>query len=156
MSKRSMIFAFVVLLLCSLPGAALAEALEPSPALSPTDVVRAQLAALRAENRDNGARRAFRFASPANRQTIGSASDFAAVLEQGYADMFSQVRARVKLQQRDGDQARVVAELEQIDGRQSAYVFFLSRQPSGNCEDCWMTDGVYPLESTHDAPMYSI
>ena len=156
MSTRWSAVACFVLLLYGACGIALAEALEPSPALSPTDVVRAQLVALRDDDRTRGARRAFRFASPANRRTIGSAADFATVLERGYADMFTQTRARVRLQKRNGGQARVLAELEQLDGRQSAYVFFLSRQVGGDCEDCWMTDGVYPLEPAHDAPLYSI
>lgn len=116
----------------------------------------AQLAALRDDDHTRGARQAYRFASPSNRRAIGSGRDFAAVLERGYADMFSQARARVRLLHTRANEARVLAELEQPGGRESAYVFFLSRQSAGDCEGCWMTDGVYPLQPTNDAPLHSI
>lgn len=140
----------VAMALMSLAIAGLAAG--PSAELSPEAVVTAQLDALR--DGDHGA--AYRYASPANQAMIGSAEAFAAMLQRQYGDMLSQSAARVTLKASNDEQAQVLAELTQPDGSQSAYVFVLSRQPSGPCAGCWMTDSVFALQPTHKQPMYSI
>jgi len=140
----------VAMALMSLAIAGLAAG--PSAELSPEAVVTAQLDALR--DGDPGA--AYRYASPANQAAIGSAEAFAAMLQRQYSDMLSQSAARVTLKASNDEQAQVLAELTQPDGRQSAYVFVLSRQSSGPCTGCWLTDGVFALQPTHQQPMYSI
>lgn len=154
LSIRPVSAAGLIVLLCGLPGFAFAEVAAPSSALSPTDVVRAQLTALRADDPAAGARLALRLAcqSSGHRQRRGFRRRAAA----GLYRHVPQARARIRLQRRDGDRARVLAELEQADGRQSAYVFFLSRQTDDDCDGCWLTGGVYPLESGNNAPLYSI
>lgn len=124
----------------------------PGAELSPTQVVQAQLDALR----DGDTAAAYRYASPANHAMIGSASDFETMLQRQYADMITQQSARVTLKMRAAGQARVLAELTQASGQQSAYVFLLSRQTGGACDGCWMTGGVFPLQPANDQPLYSI
>ncbi|MES1924252.1 DUF4864 domain-containing protein [Salinisphaera sp. T31B1] len=132
--------------------APVAGAAGPDASLSPSAVVRAQLAALR----DGDTAAAYRYASPANRAAIGAPTAFADMLERRYADMLTHVSARITPQIVDNDRARILAELTQPDGRQSAYVFLLSRQPGPPCRGCWMTDGVIRLEPAHAGPLYSI
>jgi hypothetical protein len=50
-----------------------------------------------------------------------------------------------------GDQARVVVRIVAADGRLVTYVFALSRQGEGDFNNCWMTDGVAPLNQEEDA-----
>lgn len=148
----------LMLLLCLAAPciAASTDAGGPAPELGPADVVRLQLTALRDDNMNAGIRQAYRYASPDNRRIVGSASDFARMLRRRYADMLTQTGARVRLQHRNGDRARVLAELEHRNGRQTAYVFLLSRQHDGDCEGCWMTDGVIALKPENNQPLYSI
>lgn len=124
----------------------------PSAELSPSAVVNAQLEALR----EGDPEAAYRYASPANQAMVGSPGEFAVMLQRHYSDMLSQASARLTLKARNDEQAQVLAELTQSDGRQSAYVFVLSRQSSRACEGCWMTDGVFPVQPANNQPMYSI
>ena len=128
----------------------------PSPELSPEAVVRSQLAALRNEDMTAGIREAYRYAAPGNRRIVGDAAAFGRMLRRQYADMLTQSNARVSLRARDGDRAQVRAELRQPDGRQSAYVFVLGRQTTGDCAGCWMTEGVIAMQPETPQPLYSI
>jgi hypothetical protein len=49
------------------------------------------------------------------------------------------------------NQARVVVRIVAADGRRVTYVFVLSRQGEGDFNNCWMTDGVAPLNQEEDA-----
>ncbi|GAB3673302.1 DUF4864 domain-containing protein [Salinisphaera aquimarina] len=151
-SHRFVVVARFTLALLLFAAAGHAASSGPSPELTPTDVVRLQLEAFRADD----ARGAYRFASPGNRGMIGSPAEFAQLIKRQYADMLTQTSARVSLKQRDDDTAQVLAELQQVNGQETAYVFFLSRQQEGDCNGCWMTDGVFPLQPANDQPLYSI
>ena len=62
----------------------LSESLVPAPELSPGDVVRIQLEALRHnDDRNRGIDVAFRFASPANRASTGPLSRFIGMIRNG-------------------------------------------------------------------------
>jgi len=122
----------------------LSESLVPNPGLSPEDVVRIKLEALRNNDDQNrGIAVAFRFASPANRANTGPLSRFIAMIERGpYALML------------DFDHADH-GPVETVDGRarqrvtltstraSTTYWFFLSRQSEEPYVGCWMTDAVY-------------
>ena len=122
----------------------LSEALVPDPTLSPTQVIRIQLEALRHnDERDRGIAVAFRFASPANRANTGPLSRFVAMIENGpYALMLSFRDATYGPVETVANQARQRVTLTGARASMT-YWFYLSRQSEAPYEDCWMTDAVY-------------
>lgn len=118
---------------------------DPSPDLSPEEVVRIQVEALQRNDEptpDAGIEAAFRFASPSNRQATGPLARFSRMIRGGYSDMLGFVRAEYGAIRVDGRQAVQPVTLVQADGRRVTYVFGLSRQQGGPYDGCWMTDGV--------------
>jgi hypothetical protein len=118
---------------------------QPNPLLSPDDVVKIQLDAL--QNNDlmannEGIRFAFTYASPLNRQALGSLDDFIKLLSQTiYRRMIGFERAELDLMQIEGEMARQDVHLLQKRGCFS-YLFLLSRQHSEPYDGYWMTDAV--------------
>ena len=127
----------------------LSDALVPEPALSPGDVVRIQLEALRHNDEQNrGIGVAFRFASPANRTNTGPLPRFVAMIKEGpYALMLSFVDVSYGPVETVAGRARQPVTLT---GPRSSitYWFYLSRQTERPYVDCWMTDAVYIAQST--------
>ena len=128
------------------PGRAnpLSEALVPDSTLSPSEVVRIQLEALRHnDEQDRGIAVAFRFASPANRANTGPLSRFIAMIKQGpYALMLDHREAAYgPVETKSGRSRQRVT----LTGRRehTTYWFYLSRQSEPPFADCWMTDAVY-------------
>ena len=122
----------------------LGETLVPDPALSPGDVVRIQLEALRRnDEQDRGIAVAFRFASPANRANTGPLSRFIAMIKEGpYALMLGFREAAYGPVETQSSQARQRVTL--TSARESTtYWFYLSQQSAPPYADCWMTDVVY-------------
>jgi hypothetical protein len=138
-----------LLLTASAPGGP-----EPSPDLSPAEVVGIQLEALQhndAPYPDAGIETAFRFASPANQVATGPLDRFAGMVKGPvYGDLLGFARADVGRIAVEGDRAAQRVTLTHDDGRRAVYVFVLSRQDGGLYDDCWMTDGVTrrPLPDT--------
>ena len=126
----------------------LSDALVPEPALSPGDVVRIQLEALRHNDEQNrGIEVAFRFASPANRANTGPLPRFIAMIKEGpYALLLDFVEATYGPVETVAGRARQPVTLT---GSRSSitYWFYLSRQTERPYVDCWMTDAVYIAES---------
>lgn len=122
----------------------LSDSLVPNPGLSPGDVIRIQLEALRNnDGQDRGITVAFRFASPANRVNTGPLSRFIAMIEHGpYALMLDFHHADYGPVETASDQARQRVTLTGARAS-TTYWFFLSRQSEAPYEDCWMTDAVY-------------
>ena len=122
----------------------LSEALVPQAGLSPADVIRIQLEALRHnDEQDRGIEVAFRFASPANRENTGPLSRFVRMIKQGpYALMLEFREANYGTVEVREDRARQRVTLTGARARVS-YWFHLSRQPEAPCADCWMTDAVF-------------
>ena len=122
----------------------LSEALVPDPALSPGDVVRIQLEALRHnDDQDRGIAVAFRFASPSNRANTGPLPRFIAMIKQeSYALMVDFREAAYGPVETESNQARQRVTL--TGARETmTYWFYLSRQSEAPYVDCWMTDAVY-------------
>ena len=122
----------------------LRDALVPRPGLLPGEVVRIQLEALRHnDEQDRGIEVAFRFASPANRETTGPLPRFIRMIKQGpYALMLDFRKAsygRVEVRE---EVARQRVTLTGADSRVS-YWFYLSRQSRAPFAGCWMTDAVF-------------
>ena len=118
---------------------------QPRPDLSPDEVIRIQLDALRINDKstDEGIATAFNFASPGNKVYTGPLSRFKQIVRNPvYNVMLNHKRAEYDPVMVSGNlaQQRVL-----IVGEQSQtviYTFTLSRQREARYRDCWMTDGV--------------
>ena len=122
----------------------LSNALVPRPGLSPGEVIRIQIEALRHnDGEDRGIAVAFRFASPANRRQTGPLPRFVRMIRQGpYALMLDFREARYgKVEVRE----EVARQRVTLTGARSrvSYWFYLSRQSKAPFADCWMTDAVF-------------
>ena len=122
----------------------LSDTLVPAPSLSPGEVVRIQLEALRYNDpQDRGIAVAFRFASPANRTNTGPLERFVAMIRNGpYALMLRFREVSYGPVESKGFRARQRVTLADA-GRSTTYWFYLSRQSEKPYVDCWMTDAVY-------------
>ena len=122
----------------------LGETLVPNPALSPGEVIRIQLEALRHnDGQDRGIAVAFRFASPANRASTGPLSRFIPMIKEGpYALMLDFRDAVYGPVETVSDRARQRVTLTGARASMT-YWFYLSRQSEPPYVDCWMTDAVY-------------
>lgn len=122
----------------------LSDGPRPSPGLSPEQVVRVQLEALRRNNADDlGIAVAFRFASPDNKRSTGPLPRFARMIKDGpYALMLSYLDASFAPVRVKGDEAAQQVVLIGAD-EAVTYIFYLSRQiREGPLKNCWMTDAV--------------
>lgn len=138
------------LLLHSVPADSLPE---PSPALSPTEVVRLQVEALGnndAPRDDAGIEAAFRFASPANKRATGPLRRFHRLFDTpAYGPMIDHDSATYSPPHVEEDRAQMGVILTTTEGTRVGYLFQLSRQSDAPHEDCWMTDAVQrvPVEN---------
>lgn len=116
---------------------------QPTPELTPREVVELQLQAFREnDEEDRGVEVAFRFASPRNKRVTGPLERFARMMkgplyramlvydEAEYGETL--VRGRVAMQR----VALTVGE------RRLSYEFYLVRQEGGPFDQCWMTESV--------------
>ena len=115
----------------------------PSTELSPQDVVRIQLEALRGNDAaDHGIETCFRFASPTNQANTGPVSRFGQMIKEGaYSLMLDYEDAQyqsVEIVDRYARQKVTLVGASKI----ITYVFYLSKQSHTQCEGCWMTDSV--------------
>jgi len=122
--------------------------IEPSPKLSPTAVVRAQLAALKRNDDpypDAGIAIAYLFASPSSRAVTGEVRRFARLLKtKRYRAILDHRHAVVGEPMLENGYARVPTIVLARTGRYVGFVFQLSRQVQGPHVGCWLTDGVKP------------
>jgi hypothetical protein len=120
------------------------ENLMPAPSLTPKQVVRIQLEALRDNDEDDrGIAVAFRFASPANKQSTGPIERFTAMLKGPlYSPMLGFIEADYEKPEVRGTSARLKVKLYGSGGQVIVYVFYLSKQTEDPYSDCWMTDAV--------------
>ena len=119
------------------------DTLAPDPTLSPAEVIRIQLEALRNnDEQDRGIAVAFRFASPANRANTGPLARFIPMIKQGpYALMLDFRDAIYGPVETVADRARQRVTLTGTRETMT-YWFYLSRQSEPPYVDCWMTDSV--------------
>jgi hypothetical protein len=130
-------------LLCFLVAGANAQMVVPNADLSPADVVRIQLDALRLNDAaDRGIALAYRFASPENRRTTGPLERFALMLQTGpYAAMLQARSFAIERAEVRGNVARVSVVVI-TPSRVVGYTFYLSRDYRATCSGCWLTDSV--------------
>lgn len=120
------------------------RASEPTPELSPREVVEIQLLAFGNNGeRDDGIEIAFRFASPANRAVTGPLDRFTNMMRGGvYAVMLDHDRAEYAETVVNGDRALQRVALYR-ESEVTVFDFMLRRQTDAPYVDCWMTEGVY-------------
>ena len=126
---------------------------EPEPELVPAKVVEIQMMSLQ-ENRDDdhGIDVAYRFASPKNRESIGSRENFAGMLRSDrYAPMLNSRSFEVRQIEANQQIAYVAVRIEGGDGEIAGYIFILSRQMGGDFDRCWMTEGVLQVPVPPDS-----
>jgi hypothetical protein len=119
----------------------------PSPRLSPDDVVRLQVGALRALRDDESAiNQCYVLASPANRAYTGPLNRFIAMVQNhAYGSLVLQSSALVGQPVIRGSQATVLVTVLDQNRTPRVYRFFLSKQTEPPLADCWMTDAVIPV-----------
>jgi hypothetical protein len=129
--------------------------LVPRPELSPDEVVQYQVAALQRNDdptSDAGIERAFRFASPTNKQVTGPLEHFVQIVKSpAYSPLLNSRSSAIVGSELKGNQAKIAVKIVALDGRPLTFVFILSKQSEGEFHDCWMTDGVAPLVTEDDA-----
>ncbi len=132
-----------------LPAAACATVLmgqEPSPALTPAEVVRTQITALKNNDKprkDAGIATAFRFASPGNRAATGPLDRFILMVKGPlYRPLIDFRTVEYGEMEVKGDAARQIVRVTEGDGKTAVYLFTLTKQKDAPYKDCWMTDGV--------------
>jgi hypothetical protein len=123
-----------------------ADSLDAAPhrSLSPEQVVRCQMEALRSnDNGDNGIAAAFRFASPGNKQATGPLPRFIHMIKHSpYSVMLDPQLIEYGDVQIADNRAQLQVSVLSVDYVAIAFRFYLSRQTHAGCDGCWMTDGV--------------
>lgn len=161
MQRPSFVIATLAgLLLVGAPAAALASfglpkaeetpvQIDPSPELTPAQVVEIQLGALGANaawGDDRGIALAFRFASPSNRAATGPLPRFVRMVRGGYGALLDHRESHLGALEVRGNEAAVPVIVIDAAGERHGFVWFLRRQDGGAEEGCWMTDAVMPVE----------
>jgi len=120
---------------------------QPSPSLSPDEVVKIQVAALKANDDSNsGIELTFRFASPENRSTTGPLERFIRMVRSSPYDRLINHRSVTYGPMRiSGYEASQEVTVEDLLGEKTTYLWVLGRQENGKYADCWMTDAVLRL-----------
>lgn len=127
----------------------------PRPEMTPEQVVQFQVTALQRNDdpqTDAGIERAYRFASPSNKTATGPLEKFARILKGPvYSPMLNNSSSSIVGSEVEGDKAKVVVKVFAPTGRPVTYVFVLTKQSDGEFSNCWMTDGVLPLNQGQDS-----
>ena len=123
---------------------------QPSPELSPREVVQLQVEALGTNDEpfaQAGVKAAFNFASPANKRATGPLERFQTLFDTpAYGPMIDHEGATYSQVRVKGRRAQMGVLLNVKDGGQVGYVFRLSKQTKPPHQACWMTDGVMRVE----------
>ena len=121
----------------------------PDNTLTPEQVVRGQLEALRNNGpTDGGIAICFRFASPNNQRNTGPLPRFVKMIKSGvYRLMLEYREAEYGVVEIINNRARQRVTLTSAT-QSISFVFYLSKQQHESCKDCWMTDSV-AIERIH-------
>lgn len=118
----------------------------PHPKLTPEEVVRLQVEAIRNNDAsDSGIAIAYRFLAPEYRDETGTVLRFAAIVKTptfGALLGFQKVEyGRVRVEE---DRAQQIVLLEDRDGNLDMFLFELIKLRDGPHQGCWMTNGIHP------------
>ena len=137
---------FAVFLILALTACRPLPSIQPSPNLSPVEVVDIELKALQSPDvpRPNaGIWTVFQFASPGNRQVTGPYGRFIGMIKSVPNTPLLHSRSwRFGLLRQEGTRAQVPVDVTGSKGSISSWTFTLSRQSTETCQKCWLTDGV--------------
>ena len=124
------------------------QALTPTPSLTPIDVVRIQVDALRQNSpSDEGIILTYQFASPRNKRVTGPLQRFVDMVRSApYDRLINHQSVRYGPTAITADKAYQPVIVTDGAGQEAGYIWALSRQVNGVFKDCWMTDAVYPRE----------
>jgi len=133
-------------------GAAEPTRTGPDPSLSPEEVVRILMEALKNNDtpyEDRGIEVTWNFASPANKRMTGPLERFKVMVRDPvYRPMINHRGASFENQVVKGDTARIDVVVISKEGTYLGYRFVLSRQHGNAYEGSWMTDSVVRFEVT--------
>ena len=117
----------------------------PNPGLTPEEVVHIQMTAFEYNDEANaGIEIAYRFASPANKTSVGSLRRYIRLINSmAFRPMLGPKSVMYDEAIVTGDAAKVRIYLTSHSGYEIVYVFTLTNQSSDSCDGCWMTDNVY-------------
>ena len=136
--------------------------IQPSPNLSPVEVVKIQIEALGKNDiphPNRGIEIAFRFASPENKRATGPLERFIQMVSSpAYRPLLNHRTADYGSIEVTGDLAVQPVTLIAQNGEKVGYVFSLSKQTGSPYDGCWMTNGVSRFEPQKKAkePMLQI
>jgi len=128
----------------------------PSPALTPQQVVRIQLTALRRNDDpapDSGIAKVFEFASPENQAQTGPLPKFIKMVKTAeYLPMVNHRRSMLAPLTGDDKESRQLVRIIAGDGSEAFFMFILHKQSDGKYKGCWMTEGVVRVRPENAAP----
>lgn len=131
-------------------GACLADnqTMGPNTELTPSEVVQIVIDALKSNdptNNDDGIATVFEFASPGNKSVTGPLQRFTDMIKGGFGDMLNHVKSEFgEIDIKDKTALQAVW-LTSADGSETGYVFQLGKQTTGEYENMWMTESVWPI-----------
>jgi hypothetical protein len=124
----------------------------PSASISPEEVVRIQLDALAEADQARGVLQCFTFASPGNRVATGPIERFGRMVRsEPYSILIDRDEALIGAPQFSDGFARVFVTVVR-KRKLVSFVWVLSRQSTPPFVDCWMTEGVFLLDSQQQSP----
>jgi hypothetical protein len=122
---------------------------KPHRDLAPGQVVRIVMGALKDnDTEDTGIAITFEFASPENKKMTGPLKRFIPMVKSpAYAPMLNHKSATYGKVYVKDDVAQTFVRVTDTTDRDTLYAFRLSKQhDEGEFKDCWMTDGVVPID----------
>lgn len=125
-----------------------AGATQPNPHLSPEQVVRIVIEALKTNDPskdDDGIATVFEFASPGNKSSTGPLPRFTKMIKGGFSQMLNHVDSEFGPMDIDENTALQAVWLTTRSGQQIGYVFQIGKQLGGEFNDMWMTESVWPI-----------
>jgi len=145
--RKSLIF--IIFLCCEHVLAGDLSKTKPHPSLSPKDVAKIIMNALRKNDqpsKNNGVKVTFSFASPRNRQNTGPLERFNLMIQsKTYRPMINHRKATFENYVVKGINARIDVILISSDGMKHGFRFGLTKQIGSKYNGSWMTDIVIPI-----------
>lgn len=124
--------------------------IQPSPALSVTEVVQIQLDGLSNTNQAEGILQCMTFASPGNRTVTGPLARFGRMVRsEEFSPLEHPDRVIIGKPMFENEIARILVSVV-ADRQLRSYIWLLSQQDEPPYENCWMTDSVFAVESPVD------
>lgn len=128
----------------------LGDVKSPEISLTPKEVVELQLLALSDEDRNRGIIQCMCFASPDNLVVTGPLEKFARIVRGEKFAALSDFDAYLIGDSIFKDENARVLVTVLADDQIHAFVWVLAKQTMQPYENCWMTDGVFPVETEDD------